>query len=255
MAGTDVCSAWARRGLGRLWWLDRLQRTGARRRAWLCRGQYRYPQEVARALTALCTNRVPSARLLAPDVRGKMEWLERQRHRTRHLPQGAPTSPALANLCAFRLDLRLAGLARALGATYTRYADDLAFSGGEDLARVIGRLSVRVAAIALEEGFSIQLRKTRVMRRGARQHLAGVVVNQHPNLARSEFDTRKAILTNCVRHGPASPNREGHVDFRAHLQGRVAQAVMLNAQRGAKLKGIFERIGWDEELRGVRNER
>ena len=102
---------------------------------------------------------------------------------------GAPTSPSLANLCAFRLDLRLAGLARALGATYTRYADDLAFSGGEDLARVIERLSVRVAAIALEEGFSIQLRKTRVMRRGARQHLAGVVVYQHPFLEGSEFDT------------------------------------------------------------------
>ena len=209
-----------------------------------------YPQEVARALTALCTNRVPSARLLAPDVRGKMAWPERQRYRTRHLPQGAPTSPALANLCAFRLDLRLAGLARALGATYTRYADDLAFSGGEDLARVIARLSIRVAAIALEEGFSIQLRKTRVMRRGARQHLAGVVVNRHPNLARSEFDTLKAILTNCVRHGPASQNRDGHGDFRAHLQGRVAQAVMLNAQRGVKLRGIFERIVWDEEVSG-----
>jgi RNA-directed DNA polymerase len=205
-----------------------------------------YPQEVARALTAVCTNRVPSARLLAADVRGKMEWQERQRYRTRHLPQGAPTSPALANLCAFRLDLRLAGLARALGATYTRYADDLAFSGDEDLARVVERLSIRVAAIALEEGFSIQFRKTRVMRRGARQHLAGVVVNQHPNLARSEFDTLKAILTNCVRHGAASQNRAGHADFRAHLQGRVAQAMMLNAARGAKLKAIFERIGWSE---------
>jgi RNA-directed DNA polymerase len=213
-----------------------------------------YPQEVARALTALCTNRVPSARLLAPDVHGKMEWLERQRYRTRHLPQGAPTSPALANLCAFRLDLRLAGLARAIGATYTRYADDLAFSGDEDLARVVERLSVRVAAIALEEGFAIQLRKTRVMRSGMRQHLAGVVVNRHPNLARSEFDTLKAILTNCVRYGPRTQNREGHADFRAHLQGRVAQAVMLNAARGAKLKGIFERIGWDEKTRWVRTE-
>ncbi|WP_090680974.1 reverse transcriptase family protein [Paraburkholderia phenazinium] len=205
-----------------------------------------YPLEVARMLTALCTNRVPSARLLAADVRGKFDWLERQRYRTRHLPQGAPTSPALANLCAYRLDLRLEGLARAVGATYTRYADDLAFSGDEDLARVVERLKVRVAAIALEEGFSIQLRKTRVMRRGVRQHLAGVVVNQHPNLARSEFDALKAILMNCVRHGAASQNREGHADFRAHLQGRVAQAVMLNAARGAKLKGIFERIGWED---------
>ncbi|MFP3563798.1 reverse transcriptase family protein [Paraburkholderia sp. SIMBA_030] len=205
-----------------------------------------YPLEVARALTALCTNRVPSGRLLALDVRDRIDWQERQRYRNRHLPQGAPTSPALANLCAFRLDLRLAGLARSLGATYTRYADDLAFSGGEDLARVAERLSIRVAAIAIEEGFSVNLRKTRMMRRGARQHLAGVVVNRYPNLARPAFDALKAVLTNCVRHGPASQNRDGHANFQAHLAGRVAQAVMLNASRGAKLKGIFERIEWDE---------
>jgi hypothetical protein len=205
-----------------------------------------YPLGVAWALTALCTNRVPSGRLLAPDVRDRIDWQERQRYRNRHLPQGAPTSPALANLCAFRLDLRLAGLARSLGATYTRYADDLAFSGGDDLARMAGRLEIRVAAIAIEEGFAVNLRKTRVMRRGARQHLAGVVVNSHPNLARPAFDALKAVLTNCVRHGAASQNRERHADFRAHLAGRVAQAVMVNARRGAKLKGIFDQIGWDE---------
>ncbi|NML98538.1 RNA-directed DNA polymerase [Paraburkholderia sp. RP-4-7] len=203
-----------------------------------------YPLEVARALTALCTNRVPSGRLLARDVRDRIDWQERQRYRNRHLPQGAPTSPALANLCAFRLDIRLAGLARSLGATYTRYADDLAFSGGDDLARMAQRLEIRVAAIAIEEGFAVNLRKTRVMRRGARQHLAGVVVNSHPNLVRAEFDALKAVLTNCVRHRPSSQNREGHSEFRAHLAGRVAHAAMLNATRGAKLKRIFEQIEW-----------
>jgi RNA-directed DNA polymerase len=204
-----------------------------------------YPVEVARALTAICTNRVPSGRLLADDLRERLDWQEKQRYRTRHLPQGAPTSPALANLCAFRLDLRLAGLARAVGASYTRYADDLAFSGGEELARGIERLAVRVAAIALEEGFSIQPRKTRVMRRGARQHLAGVVVNQRPNLARDEFDTLKAILTNCVRHGVATQNREDRRDFRAHLEGRVAQTCFLNPAGGEKLRRILGAIGWE----------
>jgi RNA-directed DNA polymerase len=48
----------------------------------------------------------------------------------RALPQGACTSPALSNLAARRLDSRLAGIARALGFAYTRYADDLTFSGG-----------------------------------------------------------------------------------------------------------------------------
>ncbi|MGZ2746634.1 reverse transcriptase family protein [Burkholderia stagnalis] len=203
-----------------------------------------YPVEVARVLTALCTNRVPSARLLASDLRDRLDWSGRQRYRNRHLPQGTPTSPALANLCAFRLDTRLAELARSLDATYTRYADDLAFSGGAVLARATGWMTIRVAAIALEEGFALQLRKTRVMRRGVRQRLAGVVVNRHPNLARDEFDTLKAILTNCVRHGPTSQNRDAHPDFRGYLAGRVAHATMLNAARGMKLQSIFDKIVW-----------
>ncbi|MBN3819692.1 RNA-directed DNA polymerase, partial [Paraburkholderia sp. Se-20369] len=206
-----------------------------------------YPAEVVRTLTALCTNRVPSARLLAPDLRDRLDWPARQRYRNRHLPQGAPTSPALANLCAFRLDARLAALARSLDATYTRYADDLAFSGGAVLMRAAQWLTIQVAAIALEEGFALQLRKTRVMRRGVRQQLAGVVVNRHPNLARDEFDTLKAMLTNCARHGPVSQNRDAHPDFHGYLAGRVAHATMLNAARGLKLQAIFERIAWDTD--------
>jgi hypothetical protein len=112
------------------------------------------------------------------------------------------------------------------------------------------RLAIRVAAIAIEEGFSVNLRKTRVMRRGPRQHLAGVVVNRHPNVARSEFDALKAVLTNCVRYGPRSRNRDGHADFRAHLAGRVAQMGMVNKMRGKKLGRIFEGIGWEGEATG-----
>ena len=110
------------------------------------------------------------------------------------------------------------------------------------------RVEIRMAAIAIEEGFAVNLRKTRVMRRGGRQQLAGVVVNSHPNLARAEFDALKAVLTNCVRSDPALQNRDGHSDFRAHLAGRVAHAAMLNAARGAKLKAIFDRIVWNESI-------
>jgi protocatechuate 3,4-dioxygenase beta subunit len=55
----------------------------------------------------------------------------------------------------------------------------------------------------------------------------------------------RAILTNCIRHGPASQNRAAHPDFRAYLAGRVAHARALNAARGAKLHALFARIAWD----------
>ncbi len=205
-----------------------------------------YPRGVTQAMTALLTNRVPSALFHSGQLKDKFDWPEQRRLRDRHLPQGASTSPALANLCAFRLDVRLAALARSLGTTYTRYADDLAFSGGAQLSRRAQRLPLWVASIAIEEGFAVQQHKTRVMQRGVRQRLAGVVVNRHPNLARERFDTLKTMLTNCVRHGPASQNRDAHADFRASLEGHIAHASMLNAARGAKLRAIFDRIDWTE---------
>jgi hypothetical protein len=85
------------------------------------------------------------------------------------------------------------------------------------------------------------------MRQGVRQQLAGVVVNVRPNLARADYDQFKATLHNCVRHGPRSQNVAGHRDFRAHLAGRVTYWQWLNPVRGARLRALFDRIGWDDE--------
>jgi hypothetical protein len=124
-----------------------------------------------------------------------------------HLPQGSPTSPALANLCAFSLDLRLASLARTIGATYSRYADDLTFSGDGTLAAAAPRLLRLVAAIADDEGFALNPRKTRIMRARVQQRVTGMVVNRHPNAPRPDYDTLKATLTSCLRHGPSTQTR------------------------------------------------
>lgn len=93
-----------------------------------------YPEQVADHLSGICTNAVPRFVWRKRPVEfGVGEWREvRGIYAGRHLPQGAPTSPALANAMAYRLDCRLTGLARTAGAAYTRYGDDLAFSGGED---------------------------------------------------------------------------------------------------------------------------
>ncbi len=206
-----------------------------------------YPEPVARLLTGLCTNRVPLkvwSDAGAPGGHGPDLWRARRLYAQPHLPQGAPTSPALANLIAYRLDTRLSRLAASAGAVYTRYADDLVFSGGVALGRSLNRFLVHVGAVVIEEGFEVNTRKTRVMRQGVRQSVAGVVVNDRPNVARVEFDRLKAILHNCRTHGSATQNRAGHRDFRAHLAGRVAHVGMLNPDRGRRLREMLEAIDW-----------
>jgi RNA-directed DNA polymerase len=197
-----------------------------------------YPEPVADLLGGICTNVTPR------NVWSGEDWAVRSLYARPHLPQGAPASPALANLCAYRADCRLAGLAKSAGAAYTRYADDLAFSGGESFERCVERFSTHVAAILHEEGFTVHHRKTRVMRQGVRQHLVGLVANQRVNVMRTDFDRLKATLNNCVRLGPESQNRDGHERFRPHLEGRVGFVESINPAKGRRLRMLLERIKW-----------
>jgi hypothetical protein len=197
-----------------------------------------YPEGVADLLGGIATTGAPRA--LFQGRNAELRALYEQTH----LPQGAPTSPAIANACCYRLDCRLAGLANAAGAAYTRYADDLAFSGEGGFARGVERFAAHVGAVVFEEGLAVNFRKTRTMRQGLRQHLAGLVVNERVNVKRTEFDRLKAILTNCARHGAEAENREGRPEFRAHLEGRVAFVASINAARGAKLRELLHRVIW-----------
>lgn len=205
-----------------------------------------YPDQVARELTALCTVATPEPVLRRLHQHAGLSWPQVQRLRQAHLPQGAPTSAALANLCAFRLDLRLAGLARTLGARYTRYADDIVLSGDRHLGQARPRIEAWLARICMEEGFDLNLRKSRQQGNGRRQTVCNIVVNQRPNLPRDEFDRFKAILHRCVQHGPASQNRDGIERWREHLQGRLAWATQLNPGKAQRLRRLFDQIDWGD---------
>ncbi|GIF52270.1 RNA-directed DNA polymerase [Asanoa ferruginea] len=198
-----------------------------------------YPEPVAHALTGICTIRTPAnvLRMAPPHL------IERPARiaalRAGHLPQGAPTSPVLANLCAFRLDRRLTGLAGAFGVSYRRYADDLAFSGGISGQR-LDDLLVAVADVVRDEGFRVHPTKTRIRGRGDRQLLAGLVVNERPAVPRDEYDRLRAILHNAARTGLAAQNRGGHPAFAEHLAGRVAWVGRASPHRAAKLASLLD---------------
>jgi len=195
-----------------------------------------YPESVSVYLTALCTHSVLKPSMLKP-----FDPTQRERLRRRHLPQGAPSSPALVNAVLHHLDHRLDGLAAKLGLNYSRYADDIAMSGNTH--RDWRFLEPLVGAICLEEGVSLNNKKTRIKRPHQKQRVTGVVVNSKTNVDRKYFENLKAILTNCARHGIESQNRHEHPQFRAHLLGKIRYVKSLNENRGLKLEKIYRQIG------------
>lgn len=203
-------------------------------------------EPVAHTLTGLCTHVVPPRVIAAMPPGGSPEDRAALRRAlaTPHLPQGAPTSPTLANASVWRLDTRLAGWAASVDATYTRYADDLTFSGDDRFAARVDAFVRGVGRIVADEGHTLNAHKTRVRRRGVRQSVTGIVVNEHPSVGRAEFDRLKAILHNCVEHGPDSQNRGAVADFRAHLRGRVGWFEQVHPDRGARLLAEYQRITW-----------
>jgi len=159
-----------------------------------------------------------------------------------HLPQGAPTSPGLANLAAVVLDRRLVSYAAVLGVKYTRYADDLTFSGSADLST--RRLVRAVTTIAQDEGFALNTAKTRVRPAATRQLVTGVVVNSRPGVPREQREQLRAVLHEAAVHGVEVANRARHPDFRAHLNGRVGWVEAVNPLQGSRLRRQFDTIAW-----------
>jgi len=154
----------------------------------------------------------------------------------RHCAQGAPTSPGLCNALVLRLDRRLAGLAKKHGLAYTRYADDLSFSG--DLSReAANKIRITVNRIVEEEGFQVNADKTRFMGRGTRQTVTGVVVNQILGLSLQE---RRRLRAMAHQLGMASGDDQAQAAWQARLDGKIAYLSMLNPQQAARVRSSLQ---------------
>jgi len=138
------------------------------------------------------------------------------------------------------LDKRLDSLSKSLKLQYSRYADDLAFSGNSH--RDWRFLEPLIGSICIEQGFELNYRKSKILHAHQRQKITGVVVNQGANIDRRYYDRLKAILTNCIRHGVESQNIERHKDFSASLLGRIMFVTSLNKNRGEKLMALYRQI-------------
>lgn len=142
------------------------------------------------------------------------------------LPQGAPTSVAVADTVLFPLDVRLAGLARQRGLTYTRYVDDLTVSGGE---RKLKKAESAILSIPEELGWKLN-DKGGFSGPRERHSLLGAVVNHRPNVSRECFREIRSYLR-LVASGRQTPSRE---DFQ-RIEGKVAWILSVNEDRADAL--------------------
>jgi hypothetical protein len=187
-----------------------------------------YSEEVAVVLALICSE---------PDVTetvldGTKYFVARG---PRRLPQGAPTSPAITNVLCRRLDRRVGGWANKHGFIYTRYADDLTVSTKNREARV-GKMLAFLRHVTAAEGFAIHPEKVRVVRRGRRQEVTGVVVNERPGVPRDELRRFRALLHQIDKHGPAGKKWGTGGDVLTAALGFAAYVAMVDKAKGEVLR-------------------
>ncbi len=128
------------------------------------------------------------------------------------LPQGAPTSPTLTNIICEKLDKRLSGVAKRFGLNYSRYADDITFSSKHNTYEVSplkvekifasgSTFDCEVRKIITEQNFHIKESKVRLQKRGYRQEVTGLVVNDKINVTRRYVKQLRQWLYLWERYG------------------------------------------------------
>lgn len=193
-----------------------------------------YSEKIATIFSLLCTE--PEVEEVELD--GKTYFVAKGK---RALPQGAPTSPAITNLLCYKLDCRLRGVAKAMGFSYTRYADDMTFSGDGEATKKVQQLLWRLHRIIREEGFTVHPKKIHVMRKGTRQEVTGIVVNQQPGINRETLHRFRAVLNKIEMEGIEGIRWKGG-NLVAEITGYAEFVSIVKPAQGKRFKEQIRRI-------------
>ncbi len=151
----------------------------------------------------------------------------------RYLPQGSPASPMITNLICRKLDKRMVGIAKTLDFTYTRYADDMTFSS--DAYGNINKMMFWIRGITQEEGFILHPNKTKIMKKGSRHEVTGVVVNEKLSINSRELKKFRALLYQIEQEGIEGKTWHGKSEnLMASVWGYANFIKMVDADKGAK---------------------
>ena len=212
-----------------------------------------YQPLVAFELTRLCTRLRKTGNLAKRATTPYLAVKSYQNAFLGHLPQGAPTSPILANLVSFSLDVTLTALAEKRGLRYTRYADDLAFSTASisfsrDTAEDV---IVECYSELRAHGYWPNRAKTNVVPPGARKVVLGLLVDgATPRLSR-EFKDRLRMHIYYMQSANVGPVKhaakrgfDSVVGLQHHVLGMAAFAIGIEADWGKARMRELKAIQW-----------
>lgn len=160
------------------------------------------------------------------------------------LPQGAPTSPTLSNLILRRLDLRLSKLAEKLNVDYSRYADDITFSGETEHLPKIKLLRT----IIRDEGFNINWGKVGVYKKGRKQIVTGLTVSNNVHIHRNFKREVKKHIYACNNFGVESHlifmKLENTHLYKEWLLGKIYYINSVEPETAKRMMNDFNKIVW-----------
>lgn len=161
------------------------------------------------------------------------------------LPQGAPTSPKLSNLIARRLDIRLSGLAKTHNLKYSRYADDITFSGEIDALVKVKKIVYKAIG---QENLFVNHTKTKFIKKGGRFFITGLSVNNEiVSIPRRFKKNIEHHLFYCIKNGVQSHLSSSKIknrNFKDWLLGNIAYVFSVEKEVGQRYFDDYNKIQW-----------
>lgn len=165
---------------------------------------------------------------------------------TNVLPQGSPTSPLLTNAICDKLDRKLKGVAKRFGLNYTRYADDISFSSMHNVYQQNSKFMTELRRIITEQGFTINEAKTRLQKKGTRQEVTGITVNNVTNISRKFISDLRWIINVWEKEGYAKAYAMFYTKYKCNVgYKKKGEPIMENVIGG--------RLNYMKMIRGDKN--
>jgi retron-type reverse transcriptase len=194
-----------------------------------------YSEQVAVIFGLLCSE----PKILDVSLLGENYFAQ---HGERFLPQGSPCSPAITNIICKKMDYRLDGLATKYGFSYSRYVDDITFSGDTSQFSKITALLKYSKKIVRSENFTLHPDKLRIMKRHQRQEVTGVIVNEKPNINKSSLKRFRALIYQIEKDGIEGKTWNGGLNVLAEIDGYANFIYQIDKEKGKVYKDRVAKI-------------